>query len=388
MSWTFPRIIGATPFDSKAVGRLNEVAEVHIRPDLSPKAIEGLLGDYQALIIRNRTSQAIRTIDNAHKLQVIGIVGEPSTNEFVRRARARGVAVISMLENRSLALAEQTILQSEELRAVNTFSLRVVPLNLILPHENYDPQRVGGLVEHLRVAESLVNPPVVIPSGKFYVVLDGATRIEAFKRLEFPFIVVQIVSAETEGFALHAWHHAICDTNVETFMATLESASEYHLVRTTSEMPESNFDSGQAICTVIVPNDSSFFVYPTQGTHPLVALNTLATDRIRVGTIVRTLNTDLSSISSEVPDVAVVVLFPQFTLEDVLKAAVERILLPAGITRFVIPWRVLRLCVDLQRLRKDEPSARKNVWLNQAISDRLASRSVRYYQEPVVVLND
>jgi len=93
-------------------------------------------------------------------------------------------------------------------------------------------------------------------------------------------------------------------------------------------------------------------------------------------------------MSVEDPSTAALIIFPQFRLEQVLEAAVHENLLPAGITRFVIPGRVLRLCADLGRLMADEPLAHKNAWLDRMLAEKLARRRVRYYQEPVIVLDD
>jgi hypothetical protein len=72
----------------------------------------------------------------------------------------------------------------------------------------------------------------------------------------------------------------------------------------------------------------------------------------------------------------------------VLNAAVTENVLPAGITRFLIPGRVLHLNVSLDHLRSDESLARKNAWLNKILAEKLTHRNVRYYQEPVILLEE
>lgn len=81
-------------------------------------------------------------------------------------------------------------------------------------------------------------------------------------------------------------------------------------------------------------------------------------------------------------------IFPSFDIKFVLQSAVEEKLLPAGITRFVVPGRVLRVNVDLENLRGKDPLSHKNAWLNRLIAEKFASRSVRYYQEPVYLLDE
>ena len=62
--------------------------------------------------------------------------------------------------------------------------------------------------------------------------------------------------------------------------------------------------------------------------------------------------------------------------------------MPAGVTRFVIPGRVLRLNARLDTLRRSASLTQKNEWLNELLTERLARAGARYYQEPVVLLDE
>jgi hypothetical protein len=62
--------------------------------------------------------------------------------------------------------------------------------------------------------------------------------------------------------------------------------------------------------------------------------------------------------------------------------------LPAGITRFIIPGRVLRLNADLSYLKSDETLIRKNELLRELVLEKLANSAVRYYEEPVYLLDE
>ena len=72
----------------------------------------------------------------------------------------------------------------------------------------------------------------------------------------------------------------------------------------------------------------------------------------------------------------------------ILALAAEGRTVPAGITRFVIPGRILRLNAPLARLASDEPLESKRRWLDNLVRERLADRQVRYYQEPVILLDE
>jgi len=83
-----------------------------------------------------------------------------------------------------------------------------------------------------------------------------------------------------------------------------------------------------------------------------------------------------------------VAIFPQFQPEMVFEAASQGTLLPAGLTRFVIPGRILRLNADLGRLKSEEPIQAKRTWFNSFLEDKLARSRLRFYQEPVILLDE
>jgi len=62
--------------------------------------------------------------------------------------------------------------------------------------------------------------------------------------------------------------------------------------------------------------------------------------------------------------------------------------LPAGITRFIIPGRVLRLSAELRHLKSDQSLSEKNEWLHQLLMDKLDQGKIRYYEEPVYLLDE
>jgi hypothetical protein len=106
------------------------------------------------------------------------------------------------------------------------------------------------------------------------------------------------------------------------------------------------------------------------------------------GEVERTLMTDLSRLLAQFPRMTAVAVFPQFEPEAVFNAASEGRLLPAGLTRFVIPGRILRLNADLERLKRDEPLPAKRAWFSEFIANKLARSRLRYYQEPVILLDE
>lgn len=107
-----------------------------------------------------------------------------------------------------------------------------------------------------------------------------------------------------------------------------------------------------------------------------------------MGEVGRTLDTDLKELRSQFPDLTGLFVFPQFAPDIVLQVAARGRLLPAGITRFIIPGRVLRLSAPLDVLAANTPMTAKADWLDRLVEEKLANRGLRYYEEPVVLLDE
>jgi len=82
------------------------------------------------------------------------------------------------------------------------------------------------------------------------------------------------------------------------------------------------------------------------------------------------------------------VVFPHYSVEQVLLAARSNQRLPAGVTRFIVPGRVLHLDVDLEWLGSDLSLAEKNRELHEQLQARHHRGEIRYYREPVYLLDE
>ncbi|MFZ0546762.1 MAG: pyridoxal-phosphate dependent enzyme [Candidatus Promineifilaceae bacterium] len=271
-----------------------------------------------------------------------------------------------------------------------SLSLEIVPTELVMPHEQIDDKRVQRLMGRLEEDGRLVNPPLVTFWDNKYVILDGATRFTALKRLNFPYVIVQVVPADSEEFTLHTWYHVISgDRPFSELMAELRQIKGLKLSPLpVSELQTAFNEEKDALCYFLDRHGKAVLAQSKPGPERLAVMNKLVNTYTHWGTVERTLLTDLGRLLAQFPQMAAVAVFPQFRPETVFNVASRGDFLPAGLTRFVIPGRILRLNADLDRLKKAEPLANKRQWFNQFLEDKLARSRLRYYQEPVVLLDE
>jgi hypothetical protein len=106
------------------------------------------------------------------------------------------------------------------------------------------------------------------------------------------------------------------------------------------------------------------------------------------GLVERTLITDIGRLLAQFPQMKTVAVFPQFVPHDVFDAARDGNLLPAGLSRFIIPGRILRLNAELARLRREESLSEKRAWFDDFLAEKMQHSRLRFYEEPVVLLDE
>lgn len=252
--------------------------------------------------------------------------------------------------------------------------LRVVPLQSIRRHEEVDPLRVDRLRQRMETERIQVNPMICIeaPEGHL-VLLDGATRTEALKSVGLRHAVVQIV--ESSAVTLGTWHHVVRDVAVDDFVAAVEAPSEMELV--TQEWPPT-----------IHLNDGRQYHARGLGISPNATLAHLVKSYTGVWQVNRIPEPEPSSAARSYSDWTALVEFPTLTVEDVMEAAIGQDLLPAGVTRFLVPERALRLNMPIELLEGEEGLEQKQRALDDLLAERAAGGRVRRYAEPVFILDD
>lgn len=330
------------------------------------------------------------------------VVVNPSAEALALRRHPRVLVephVTAVLENRffdmSLYVARQVIGALSSRRASETLDLKVVPINLVMPHEHIDMKRVARLMERLEEDGRLVNPPITTYWKERYVILDGATRYSSLKNLDYPYAIVQVVDKDQAGFQLHTWYHAISAEDKpgagKTFgelAARLRKIPGLHLSPLQPEDAQSALQRATSLCYFSDRGGNLTLAEVAPGAARLTVMNALVDAYNEWGIVERTLLTDIDRLLAQFPDLVAVAIFPQFAPEEVFDAAAAGNLLPAGLTRFVIPGRILRLNADLERLKRDESLVEKRAWFDQFLSGKLSRSRLRVYQEPVVLLDE
>ena len=348
--------------------------------------------------------QALQTasIAGAALSSLPAVVRQPSPASIAVRRHPRVIVaphVSAVLDDQRRDTAMQVVRQVanavQTRRTSETLNLEIVPVELVVPHEYIDQKRVSRLMERLEDDGRLVNPPITTFWKGRYVILDGATRYSSLQRLGYPYIIVQVVDEAQAGFQLHTWYHAIAaDSETGTqppfddLVAELRRIDGLSLRPLAADEARAALEQPSSLCYFLERDGRLTLAEVALGASRLAVMNAIVDTYNAWGNVERTLLTDVDRLLAQFPQLVAVAVFPQFAPPEVFDAAARGELLPAGLTRFVIPGRILRLNADLDRLKRDEPLGEKRAWFNEFLSGKLSRSRLRYYQEPVVLLDE
>ncbi len=268
--------------------------------------------------------------------------------------------------------------------------LHIVPSESLQAHEAVDAQRAGPLTERLRQEGVLRNPPVVIATSACYVVLDGANRTQALRALGLPHVLVQLVHAGATAVDLRTWNHAVRGLSAAALLEAIERYPEIALVPSDRDRAAFHLGAGDSLAYVELAPDRVLEVVAE--TRPLDwrirNLNHLVASYLTIGAVERTGGTRAEGVGGLYADFAGLVVFRPFAVDEVVTAAANGWLLPAGLTRFVISPRALRVNYPLDKLSADIPLGDKQAELTAWLQARVAGRHVRFYAESTFLFDE
>lgn len=278
--------------------------------------------------------------------------------------------------------------------ATNLPNLKVLPTESLVPHEWHDESRARPLVERLRASGVLRNPPIVTPfdDGSYrYMVLDGANRSSAFAQMGLPHILAQVVAEDDPGLVLNKWNHVLWNWDSKALVEAIRSLPDisFREIDPGIKRPQSEWPS-KTLVWLQLPDDSAY-IARFEDTDLRARANQLAriahtyTDKAHLD---RTTAQRVIELNGQYDDLTAIVVYPPFEVHQVLELCEAGILLPPGVTRFLVSPRALRVNYPLDELASNKPIADKNTALDRWINERVARKGVRYYAESTVLYDE
>jgi hypothetical protein len=268
-----------------------------------------------------------------------------------------------------------------------------LPLDNLLIHEQHDDQRARPLMLRIRSSGVFRNPPIVTPlhdGTDRYMVLDGANRVTALKKMGYAHILVQVVEPDDPGLTLYNWNHVVWELEGLRFFLGIARQADLRVVFETDKNAQASL-LGDCRLALLQDCRGRYFSVCTQARsleERVDHLNAIVESYRDKSRLDRTNLRDVQNLGHIYPALAGLVIFPTFKMSDLLNLAGAGYLLPSGITRFSIAPRVLHLNYPLEALAEDKPIEEKNRALIKWLQEQVTLRRVRYYAEPTFLFDE
>jgi hypothetical protein len=221
------------------------------------------------------------------------------------------------------------------------------------------------------------------------MVLDGANRFTAAQAMGLADILVQVIAPDSPGLRLQNWNHVIWELDPHDFRTSIEQIPETALTAASLEVEPDLWGScGLALIQYPSGEVVSLCTDRSELERRVEMLNALVDGYKDRGHLDRTNVRDIAQVHGYYPELCGLVIFPYFDIDDVMCLAAAGCLLPAGITRFTVAPRALHLNYPLAALEARQPLEEKNAALQRWLQSRIASKGVRYYDEPTVLFDE
>jgi hypothetical protein len=270
--------------------------------------------------------------------------------------------------------------------------LEIVPLRSLILHEDVETHRVNAVTERMREDGFLKNPPIVGRNGKDhrFIVLDGASRVTAARRLKLPHLLVQIVTYPSAEIGLDPWHHVVVGMSWETLIESASHIPGAFLEIMTWRKAGPALERHQAQACIRAPGKKTAVLRVLDpertGLRPVRQLTRLYATNPGLH---RVREDQLYFPKEWLGEERVLVIFPRFAQEDIVRFALRlEDRLPMGVTRHTVPNRALRVYYPLRRLSVPMPLARKRMLLRRFLEERWGEGQIRHYPEPTTVYDE
>ncbi|MBA2692012.1 MAG: ParB N-terminal domain-containing protein [Rubrobacter sp.] len=244
--------------------------------------------------------------------------------------------------------------------------LRVVELSRLMLHESHDPSRLDRLRRRMKSEGVQANPVIVSPYEDDFLVLDGAHRVHALGELGLELALVQCIEVPTRA---ESWQHLLNGSS----LTALERMDDIEVSKHSADGFTAEVEAPDGRFFSLTPGASGGLasevglLWNLQSLYPKGS----AVERVEPGDEV---------VLSEGE---MLVRYRSFSTRELVEIVARGAVLPAGITRFHVPRRVLGVRFPLDFLRGDASSA--NSELRFLIEKRRRENRIRRYDEPITL---
>jgi hypothetical protein len=269
--------------------------------------------------------------------------------------------------------------------------LYMLPIEMLVPHEDADPRRVDKLCLRIQQEGQFKHPPIIaaIPGDERYVILDGANRVTAMRVLTMPHIVAQLIPYEEPYVVLDTWYHIVANMPLDEFEDALTRITHLNLETCSLDEARQALAEQQAAAYIVAESGVRMACNRREVLSPDTHLLSHIVQAYQGKADIYRASNDIWEIQKPYyPGITALVIFPRLHQKDVIEAARTGRNIPTGITRHIISPRAVNIDIPLWLLASNWSLERKQAWLRDWLMERMTSNAIRYYSESTFTFNE
>ncbi len=276
--------------------------------------------------------------------------------------------------------------------ANNLPKLEVIPINKLILHEEADSKRIERLTKRIKRDGCFKNPIIVAKFNKHdsqFLVLDGVHRAKALEKLGCRDVIGQVVNYFDEGVKVYTWAHLLFGGRQKELLGKIRRIRGLKLIKADKEKAE-RLLKGKRIVGYFLLKDGNIFLLRSESGLKVRTekLGEVVRACEAVSEVSRLLKNEIEHLLKKHNDAFAVLVVPTYNKKDILKLTLNGLKIPAGVTRHIIPNRVLGFNIGLSILKKSSSLDNKNEMLRKFIEQKIKDKKIRLYPESVFVFDE
>lgn len=259
--------------------------------------------------------------------------------------------------------------------------LTIKAINELSLYERFSAKSVTRLVHKIKKDNHLTNPITVARHGSLNIVIDGANRLEALKRLGAKLVATQLIEYDDERQVSLRNNVHFLNLKKGNFFALLKQGG-IGAVPAGKEMALRELASGKALAICFIDNKHYLLASAHGRRQPLTFFNALVGAYINKHEVYR-----LSELSQAAGAFSVQIIFRRFEIKEIIRLIKQGVWLPSGITWHQAKQNIVRFSVPLSILRNSTLPAAK-AWLHNEIKKKLQNKDIRYYMANTYICDE
>lgn len=270
------------------------------------------------------------------------------------------------------------------------FNLEILRISDIKLHETTETNRLRNIYDRITSSKFLMNPVIVGRYDHQLMLIDGANRLGTLKEIGCKLIIAQIIDYKKTRIKLKNWNHLIYEMNLDLIV---NYCTTHKLKFKFVEHKDGSKILKESLYHVLISdiqNRKSIIIsFEKNFNNLLHSLNNFTKLYFNIFPFDRSEEeirySDLCKYSRMK---GLLVEYPKFTKNQIIKIANLDVKLPAGISRHILENRVLHVRYDISKLLNEENIEVKNNELKKYLTNKIDNNKVRQYRESVIVFDE